>query len=240
MPQILIVALVVAALFWGAKVFANASPAVMARLMQQGGGWLALAAAGLLFLRGRIEVALGLLGLGFYLLGFSGTTHWSGILNSLGKAKKPAATSRVQSAMIEMELDHDSGAMAGIVRAGDYKGRRLADLTRPDCERLHAACRRDDPDGARLLEAYLDGRFPGWREAGDGDADAGTLGGGGAGKMRPEEAYEILGLAKSATREEIAAAHRSLMKKIHPDHGGTANLAARVNEARDVLMNRHG
>ena len=57
--------------------------------------------------------------------------------------------------------------------------------------------------------------------------------------MTEEEAYQILGLAKTASREDITRAHRSLMKKLHPDHGGTTSLAARVNEAREVLMRRH-
>ncbi|MBX9740427.1 MAG: DnaJ domain-containing protein [Beijerinckiaceae bacterium] len=57
--------------------------------------------------------------------------------------------------------------------------------------------------------------------------------------MSEDEAYEVLGLQKSASRDEIARAHRALMKKLHPDHGGTTSLAARVNEAKDVLMRRH-
>ena len=57
--------------------------------------------------------------------------------------------------------------------------------------------------------------------------------------MTEDEAYEVLGLAKGASGEDIARAHRSLMKKLHPDQGGTTSLAARVNEARDILSRRH-
>jgi len=58
--------------------------------------------------------------------------------------------------------------------------------------------------------------------------------------MTRDEAYEVLGLAKGASAEEVIRAHRALMKKFHPDHGGSTALAARVNQAKDVLLDRHG
>ena len=51
-------------------------------------------------------------------------------------------------------------------------------------------------------------------------------------------ALEILGLARGATEAEIKSAHRTLMSRLHPDHGGTAWLAAQLNQARDFLLNR--
>jgi curved DNA-binding protein CbpA len=56
--------------------------------------------------------------------------------------------------------------------------------------------------------------------------------------MSQEEAYQILGLEPGAKSEEIVSAHRTLMKKLHPDGGrGTSNyLSARVNEAKDTLL----
>ncbi len=50
------------------------------------------------------------------------------------------------------------------------------------------------------------------------------------------EAYLILGLAPGAGRDDVSAAYRNLMKRLHPDQGGTSYLASRVNEARDVLL----
>ena len=91
-----------------------------------------------------------------------------------------------------------------------------------------------------LFAAYFDRRAPGWREYAQGNAGAG----GGSrppsgGKMTEEEAYQILGLQPGASADDIGRAHRTLMKKLHPDQGGTTYLAARVNEAKDVLLRRH-
>ena len=94
----------------------------------------------------------------------------------------------------------------------------------------------DDPDGARLLEAYLDRRFAGWREADQGQRQRR----GGDGAMSRLQAFEVLGLPESASAADIIRAHRTLMKKFHPDHGGSTALAARVNQAKDVLMQRQG
>ena len=137
--------------------------------------------------------------------------------------------------MIEMRLDHDTGAMTGRALAGAYAGRAIEALSRPELSSLRQELRRDDPDGLNLLEAYLDRRFAGWREA---DQDQRQRRGSGA--MSRREALEVLGLAEGAGAAEIIRAHRTLMKKFHPDHGGSTTLAARVNQAKDVLMQRQG
>lgn len=69
-------------------------------------------------------------------------------------------------------------------------------------------------------------------------SDAGGSGGAtrGHGRMTREEALAVLGIKEGATREEVTAAYRSLMKRIHPDRGGSAYLAAKLNEARDLLL----
>jgi hypothetical protein len=121
------------------------------------------------------------------------------------------------------------------VLAGPQQGRELDLLTRGECLALYGDCRRDDPEGARLLETYLDRRFAGWRQADEGQGEErGRSDRGGA--MTRDQAYKVLGLSQGAGAEEIIRAHRSLMQKLHPDHGGSTALAAQVNEAKDVLL----
>jgi hypothetical protein len=90
-----------------------------------------------------------------------------------------------------------------------------------------------------LLAAYLDRRYPRWGEHVEDDAAAGRSRPAPSGKMSEQEAYQILGLQPGASAEDVTRAHRGLIKKLHPDQGGSTYLAARVNEAKDVLLRRH-
>jgi len=91
-----------------------------------------------------------------------------------------------------------------------------------------------------VLAAYFDGGGSGRRQYMQGDADTGVSARPAAGgKMTEQEAYQILGVQPGASMTEINRAHRSVMKKLHPDQGGTTYLAARINEAKDVLIGSH-
>jgi preprotein translocase subunit Sec63 len=57
-----------------------------------------------------------------------------------------------------------------------------------------------------------------------------------ASAMRPSEARALLGVGEGASADDIKAAHRRLITKVHPDAGGSAGLATRVNAARDALI----
>ena len=228
----------------GLKTFVRMNPATLARAMRRIGGIAALLLALFLMVRGRFDIAIGLGGLGYWLIKGRRFSIFDGLRGFVGSQSGARRVSRVRSPMIEMELDHATGAMTGSVLAGPDEGTSLEQLSWPRCLALFRRCTRDDLEGARLLEAYFDRRFAGWRQAAHEGGDARSGGPGGenrrmAGAMSEDEAHEVLGLGKRASREEITRAHRALMKKLHPDHGGSTNLAARVNEAKDVLLRRH-
>ena len=155
--------------------------------------------------------------------------------------KSGGQRSRVAAEVLAMELDHDSGAMTGQVLTGPMAGRDLADLQQQEFLDLLSYCRQTDTDSARLLESYLDKRFgDSWRAddvGGQQESEQSTTNHSGA--MSDAEAYEILGLNAGADRDAIIQAHRRLMQKLHPDHGGSAYLAARINAARAHLLERN-
>ncbi len=168
--------------------------------------------------------------------------RWRMIWNRLKAAQgpSPGQASEVETRFFRMILDHDSGVMTGLVKEGRFRGRALEDLGIEELVDLWAECRAEDAQSAAVLEAYLD-RTHGeaWREAaerGYGGAGAGPRPPSGEGAMSQEEAYEILGLEPGASPEETREAHRRLMQKIHPDHGGSNYLAAKINQAKARLL----
>ena len=235
MPTLIAGVLALYLLLLGIRRFARLTPASAAAMVRSGGAVAVFVVAGFLLLRGNfagaatlaaVATSLGLIGRGGRLASVFGAA-------GLGARRGRVATAR--SATIEMRLDQDTGAMSGAVLAGPQQGRELDSLTRGECLALYDDCRRDDPEGARLLETYLDRRFAGWRQADEGQGEQrGRSDRGGA--MTRDQAYKVLGLSQGAGAEEIIRAHRSLMQKLHPDHGGSTALAAQVNEAKDVLL----
>lgn len=201
----------------------------------------ALILAGLvLFLAatGRLGVALGL---AFLLLPM--LMRWRALANRMKAARGPSPGQRsgLRTATLDAELDHDSGAMDGTVLRGRFAGRRLSDLDLAELLALITECQADDAQSSAILQAYLDRRFgPEWREQAAGGAGAGPQGGGArpatGNRMTRDEAYAVLGLEPGADADAIKAAHRALMKKLHPDHGGSDYFAAKLNEAKDVLL----
>lgn len=230
MTALIAMAAIAAFTVLGLMYFASAPPAQLAGVLRLAGP-VALGLVGVVLgLAGRFGAGMPLLAMavGWY----ARQRRVAGVARSRGR------TSTVRSAWIEMELDHDTGEMDGLVLAGNLEGRRLNDLDEAELRGLAAGIGADR-ESAELLEAYLDRRMPGWRD--DADANAGPRQSGphDAGAMTHQEAYKVLGLEPGASIVEIRQAHRRLMQRVHPDLGGNAFLAQRVNEARDLLLRDH-
>jgi len=147
--------------------------------------------------------------------------------------------STVETAWLRMRLDHDSGQMSGTVLKGRFKGRELHAMTLSDILDLRQDLRADDPQSVALIEAFLDRAFGAdWREA-EGPGEGYASGEGrdtSSARMTPAEALAVLGLQEGASETQIRDAHRRLMMHAHPDRGGSTYLAAKINQARDVLL----
>ena len=153
-----------------------------------------------------------------------------------GPAMDAGNISKVKSYHFAMELDHDTGAVSGRVLHGQFGGMDLLDLGENETRILLAEV-ENDPDSLSLLESWLDANRSGWREyfaSQYGGEDGSTASGGDP----IAAAYDVLGLAPGASDEDIRAAHRELMKTVHPDHGGTSEAAAKINQARDLLLSQ--
>ncbi len=233
-----------------ARVFLSADPRTLALTVRYGGVALGVIVVVFLTLTGRLGAALMLGAVAFPLF-----TRWRMLRDSLRAARGPTGgqTSRVETLYLRMTLSHDSGGMTGEVLHGPWRGRTLDSLTFGQLMTLLEDCRRDDGQSATVLEAWLDRTRPDWRERAESGAEAAGAGAGGrdpggrgpggrgpggpgGGPMTREEACEILGLPADPTPEQVKEAHRRLMMKVHPDLGGSTYLAAKINQAKDLLL----
>jgi hypothetical protein len=202
-----------------------------------------------------IKLGLGVAVVAVVVLALAGKMHWIGVaatgllvaLRQLGPtllrlspmlaskfgqaAPKPGQTSTVATEILSMQLDHDTGELQGEVLQGHYEGWRLSDMDRAQLHELLTYCQAHDADSVQLLDSYLQQRFPGEQDFGEQRAAPESPGG-----MNRKEALAILGLDESASDEDIVAAHRKLIQKLHPDRGGNDYLAAKINQAKDFLL----
>lgn len=202
-------------------------------------GLAIMGGAALLGLRGQMMLAsfLGFAGIGVLLQGRLGPLDFGSGLSS------PNNVSAVSSRYLAMRLEHETGAVSGKVREGLFSGRELDSLSAQECWALYDEV-GEDPDSLALFESWLDANREGWRDYFASEFGMDTEPGaerareqGAASQLSGvEEAYEILGLKPGASPDAIRAAHRTLMKKVHPDAGGSAFLAARINQAKDLLL----
>jgi DnaJ domain len=226
-------------LILGARFLTKTDPQRLAAIVRKAGGVAALGAAGFLILRGALPIAIPLAVFGFTLLQRGGL----GIGGPFGPGKKtPGQKSRIKTDRLEMELDHDSGQMDGQCLSGRFAGRPLSSLSDREVMELLAELHRDGAPEAAVMEAYADWRLPGWRDDASDRSDeaepARARARARGSSMTAEEAYAVLGIGPDASEEDIRQAHRKLMMKMHPDQGGSTYLAARINEAKEILLGR--
>ncbi len=149
-------------------------------------------------------------------------------------------TAIMESEFVILRLNHNTRSLGGEVRQGLYAGIQLGQLRFNDLMILLAQYRHSDPRSASLLMVYLDNtQAIDWRqfqlefEQPKKEQPARMRQ-----KMSNAEAREILGVDEHADEDIVKQAHRKLMMKIHPDAGGTDYLAAKVNEAKDLLLGK--
>jgi hypothetical protein len=222
--------LALALVLWLAKSYIKVDPGLLKRYGRKIGGYASFAAAALLVFKGRIDAALLLGGLGGWLLGVK--------IPILPWYQPNASQQSLRTVWLDLTSASD-GAFDGHVIGGPFAGRTLNTLERDDLFRLLNALSDADPAGYNLFQTYLDRRLPGWRETAEGHAHTRQRRTAATTAMTEQEAYEVLGIEMGASEEQIREAHRALLRKLHPDQGGTTWLATRINMARDVLLNRH-
>lgn len=238
MAPVLLGALVLIMILVLVRAFAFADPKALIKGLRYSGAAACGGFAALFAATGRLVPAmfLGSMAWGLITRGHAwpGAWRFSGRPSARSKPNEGEST-RVRTPWVEMELDHDTGAMHGTVLKGAYSGKALDELMRDALLTLYREAGSADTETARLLEAYLDRTLGGeWRV----DAERKHSAAYSDSKMSREEALKILGLQEGAIESEIRSAHRRLMMQNHPDRGGSDYLAAKINEAKDVLIGR--
>ncbi|MBI1239250.1 MAG: molecular chaperone DnaJ [Alphaproteobacteria bacterium] len=226
-------------LFWLAgRSYLRSSPAALAKGFRWTGAGIAGLLALLALVGGRVLVALGLALFAYALATRQIETVMRGIAQafglSLGPDTRPSGRPgpRVRTEWLDLELDRTNGEMRGQVIGGPYAGRGFRSLAVDELAKLQRAAITGDPQGAQILEAFLDRTTNGtWRTA---TGESGFSGG--SAPLTRAEALRVLGLAEGASALDITEAHRRLMKAVHPDAGGSSVLAAQINAARAVLL----
>ena len=248
--RLIILIALVGAVLWFLHWFRRTPPEQVAKVLRRSLLWGAIGLLVLLAVTGRLNplfaalaAAIPLVVRAANLLRFLPLIQHA--MRALGLSGLPGAragagpggggqTSSIRTRFLEMTLDHASGEMDGLVKEGPLQGRLLSEMSLSQLLDLLDLCRTADAQSTAVLEAYLDRmRGEDWREQARGE---GAVPPAAEAAMTREEAFAILGLAKGASVEEIRGAHRRLMQRFHPDRGGSDYLAAKINEAKRLLL----
>ncbi len=237
MPEVLLGLALLFGLVMIVRGFLTAEPRVLAQILRWTAATVAAGIAVLLIVSGREGLLFSIAAFAVPLV-----LRWGGWWRRvrLGGDTEPAPgrSSQVETRLLRMTLDHDSGTLSGVVLTGGFAGHPLDRLGFDQLMALLDDCRRTDPPSVPVLEAWLDRtQDSDWRRCAASAASQGGGGGASGGdSMTREEAFSILGLTPGADPAAIKEAHRFLMAKVHPDHGGSTWLAVKLNQARDLLL----
>ncbi len=242
LPYFVLGIALLAGLLLAARWFAGAEPAVLVKVLKRLVFGVVLGVIVFLVVTGQMRWALfalpALLPWFFRLRGVARAAKNFSRMAS-GSSAPTGQTSEVQTRFLRLSLDHDTGEMTGEVVAGAYRGRQIEEMGPDELIELLSECMGEDEQSAQVVEAYLDRVHADWRNSASASASAGAGGGKRAsanGSMSREEAYQVLGLEKGAGTEQIKEAYHRLMAGTHPDHGGSTYLAAKINQAKDLLL----
>jgi len=220
-------------------------PASLARIVRYVAGGILSIASVFLLLTGRLGLAApaALAAWALFRGNLGGLGAFARHIPGVGQPSS-GQSSDVETEWLEMWLDHDTGQMGGRVRQGRFAGVELEAMSLDDLLALRSELVADS-ESVRLLDSYLDRTYG--EEMASGDTSYGEDSDSheqaesarrSASGMTHEEALEVLGVAANATIEDIKKAHRDLMQKVHPDKGGSSYLAAKINQAKDILLAR--
>ncbi len=156
-------------------------------------------------------------------------------LNKLRQQSAQSGRSSIKTRYLSASLDHATGQIEGAIIQGWHKDWLLAELSMEQLEDLLTLYQVEDEESAELLSAYIVQRN---QQANQQSEQTQSANRAASQQGARAEALATLGLNDSATEEEIVAAHRSLIQKLHPDRGGNDFLAAKINQAKDVLLSQ--
>lgn len=150
------------------------------------------------------------------------------LLRLFGRFKTSPSQFRTQFLVISMNFT--TGSVEGEIISGDYNGKKLSELSQDELKQLSQQYKTIDKESYVLLQAYL------IRSGSSNDQAYQQYNPDNFNQLSEAEAYEILGLPNTASKDEVVKAHKRLMQRMHPDRGGSDYLAAKINAAKDQLV----